>query len=97
MAHTELQIAEALSSLGCTNSFLEGVPTNNTQLQSMTTRFDDDNNEIALGFTWTQVSAEITRLENIEKQKTTDKTNAINKLKELGLTDDEIKAIKEVV
>lgn len=69
MAHTELQIAEALSSLGCTNTFLEGVPTNNTQLQSMTTRFDDDNNEIALGFTWTQVSAEITRLENIETQK----------------------------
>tara|TARA_B100002019_G_C21252435_1_gene591908 strand:+ start:875 stop:1156 length:282 start_codon:yes stop_codon:yes gene_type:complete len=35
--------------------------------------------------------------DDAQTKKQTDKTSAITKLKELGLTDDEIKAIKEVV
>tara|TARA_R100001460_G_scaffold30804_2_gene60780 strand:- start:759 stop:1040 length:282 start_codon:yes stop_codon:yes gene_type:complete len=35
--------------------------------------------------------------DNAQTKKQNDKTSAITKLKDLGLTDDEIKAIKEVV
>ena len=35
--------------------------------------------------------------DDAQTKQNNDKTSAINKLKELGLTDDEIKAIKEVV
>ena len=37
-----------------------------------------------------------TDLDNAENKKATDKTNANQKLKDLGLTDDEIKAIKGI-
>ena len=94
MTIKQIDIAKALTSLGITNTFVRGVPTNNEELISMTARQDDNGNEIALGVTWTEVNNEITRLNNLDTQKATDKTNAETKLKNLGLSDDEIKAFR---
>ena len=94
MTIKQIDIAKALTSLGITNTFVSGVPTNNEELISMTTRQDDNGNEIALGVTWTEINNEITRLNNLDTQKATDKTNAETKLKNLGLSDDEIKAFR---
>jgi len=50
--------------------------------------------------TWDKVNAEMARLkiedDNEKIKKETDKANANQKLKDLGLTDDEIKAIKGI-
>ena len=50
--------------------------------------------------TWEKVNAEMTRLQtendNAKTKQETDKTNANQKLKDLGLTDDEIRAIKGI-
>ena len=94
MTIKQIDIAKALTSLNITNTFVSGVPTNNEELISMTARQDDNGNEIALGVTWTEINNEITRLNNLDTQKATDKTNAETKLKNLGLSDDEIKAFR---
>tara|TARA_R110001592_G_scaffold356907_2_gene659427 strand:+ start:487 stop:738 length:252 start_codon:yes stop_codon:yes gene_type:complete len=59
-----------------------------------------DAEKTAIAIEWTNNEKEIediiTAETNAKNKKTIDKTNANNKLKALGLTDDEIKAIKGI-
>lgn len=61
--------------------------------------FDENGDEVSMNET--TIANKIAEMDTVRNQEQTDiennKTSATNKLKELGLTDDEIKAIKEVV
>ena len=91
-------IQEALHELGIEEWAIFGEPTNETEFKSMFKKsLGEDKNgrailsskEADFGVTWKQIQDKKTTLENSEKS-LSNKDTAKQKLKSLGLTDDEV-------
>tara|TARA_R100001086_G_C11778909_1_gene243067 strand:- start:171 stop:473 length:303 start_codon:yes stop_codon:yes gene_type:complete len=94
-------IAETLNELGIKDWTLTGEPTTEAQFKKSFRKVtgEDKNgsailsdDESKFGVTWSQIKAKKTELETAEKNMS-DKDKGKQKLKNLGLTDDEITAL----
>ena len=91
-------IQEALYELGIKEWVIMGEPTNETEFKSMFKKVTGEDSsgsailsskESDFGVTWKQIQDKKTTLENSEKS-LSNKDTAKQKLKSLGLTDDEV-------
>lgn len=95
------KIAETLVALGIKDWTLTGEPTTEAQFRKSFKKVtgEDSNgsailsdDESKFGVTWSQITAKKTELETTEKNMS-DKDKGKQKLKDLGLSDDEITAL----
>jgi len=96
-----VKFADVLIELGVKNWTLDGEPTTEAQFKKSFKKVigEDENglgivtdDESKFGVTWSQIKAKKTELETAEKNMS-DKDKGKQKLKSLGLTDDEITAL----
>lgn len=94
-------IQEALYKLGIKEWVIMGEPKNETEFKSMFKKVTGEDSsgsailsskESDFGVTWSQIKAKKTELETSEKSMS-DKDKGKQKLKDLGLSDDEITAL----
>ena len=96
-----IHIADVLKELGISNYALEKIPSTEDEFKKYFKKvvgedsggsaiLSDD--ESKFGVTWSQITTKKTELEEAEKSMS-DKDKAKQKLKNLGLTDDEITAL----
>jgi hypothetical protein len=86
--------AKALQSFdGFKGAAMPTDPTNEAEFSALVNAVDGGSCWSGEAPTWEQVSAKVTELNDVDTQKATDKVTGKQKLKGLGLTDDEIKAL----